>query len=152
MKKRLRFDLDLWCSPGRVSGSRACSLGHSGSVRIFARTKGQDCRGPFLGVPGVWRQPSLKGHRQYVPAFAQCSSPQTPMLQSNTIYLVCKSQHSCVALPGKCQFCPAAAVNAVLRLLRFSHPNCKWDGTGIVALALQWKWDRKARSGEGENC
>ena len=33
-----------------------------------------------------------------------------------------------------------------------SYPNRKWDGTdGIVALASQWKWDRKTCSGEGES-
>jgi hypothetical protein len=73
MNNRLRFDLDLWCFRGRVFGFPACSSGHSGSVRTFARTKGRDGLVPFLGVLGAFRQPSLKGHRQYVPAFSKYS-------------------------------------------------------------------------------
>ena len=78
----LKFDLDLWCFRGRVFGFPACLSGHSGSVRTFARTKGQDGRVPFLGVLGAFRQSPLKGDRQYVPAFSK-HSPSAIAWQRN---------------------------------------------------------------------
>jgi hypothetical protein len=67
----LKFDLDLWCFRGRAFGFPACSSGHSGSVRTFARPKGQGRRVPFRGVQGAFCQPPQKGQRPYLPAFSK---------------------------------------------------------------------------------
>jgi hypothetical protein len=110
---------------------------------------------PRSSIIDVWRQPSLKGRQQNGPTFSKCSSPQTPHAsQPDTTWFAIVPYLSAVTWQEPVLSSRRGGFilsSSAILLSCSSYPNCEWDGTdGIVTLAIQRKWDRKASSGREE--